>query len=108
MGLFTKDIRTFEDLFLHGLQDIYYAEHKITKALPDLVAHATDAQLKRGLKQHLNETKEQIERLDRAFQLLGQDARATKCYGIQGLIGEGDEVIANIADQNVLNAAVIA
>lgn len=108
MGLFTKDIRTFEDLFLHGLQDIYYAEHKIIKALSDLIAHAADAELKRGLKRHVTETKEQVERLERAFHLLGEEPRATKCYGVQGLLSEADEILGSIADQNVLNAAVIS
>jgi ferritin-like metal-binding protein YciE len=108
MGLFTKDILTLEDLFLHGLQDIYYAEHKIIRALPDLIAHASDAALKRGLKRHLSETNEQVERLERTFHLLGEKPRATKCYGIHGLISEADEVLGNIADQNVLNAAVIS
>ena len=108
MGLFSKDIKTFEDLFLHGLQDIYYAENKIIKTLPALIGHASDAELKRGLKQHLRETKGQVERLERAFQLLGEDARATRCYGIHGLISEGDEVMGNVADRGVLNAAVIS
>ena len=50
MGLFTKDIATFEDLFVHGLQDIYYAENQILKALPNLIEAATNPQLQRGLK----------------------------------------------------------
>lgn len=108
MGLFTKDIQTFEHLFLHGLQDIYYAEHKIIKALPGLIASASNAEVKGGLKQHLKETKEQVERLERVFHLLGEEPRATKCYGIHGLLSEGEEVMANIAERNVLNAAVIA
>ena len=108
MGLFTKDIHTFEDLFLHGLQDIYYAEHKIIKALPGLIERASDPALKRGLKRHLSETKEQVERIERAFHLLGEEPRATKCYGIHGLLSEGEEAMGNITDQNVLNAAVIS
>ncbi len=108
MGLFTKDIHTFEDLFLHSLQDVYYAEHKIIKALPGLIEHASDPALKRGLKRHLSETKEQVERIQRVFHLLGEEPRATKCYGIHGLLSEGEEAMGNITDQNVLNAAVIS
>ena len=108
MSLFARDIQTFEDLFLHGLQDVYYAEHKIIKALPGLIEHASDPALKRGLKRHLNETKEQVERLERAFHLLGEKPRATKCYGIHGLLSEGEEIMGNVAHRNVQNAVVIS
>jgi ferritin-like metal-binding protein YciE len=108
MGLFTKDIKTFEDLFLHGLKDIYYAENQIIKALPKLIESASDAELKRGLQQHLKETKHQVERLDEAFRLLDHEPEGTKCYGINGLLSEGDELLGNVADKKVLNAAVIA
>jgi ferritin-like metal-binding protein YciE len=108
MGLFSKDIKTFDDLFLHGLQDIYYAENKIINTLPALIDSASDSELKRGLKQHLRETRQQVERLERVFGLLGENPRATKCYGIHGLLSEGDEIMGNVADKDVLNAAVIA
>ena len=65
MGLFSKDIKTMEDMFLHGLQDIYYAEHQITKALPKMIEKATNRDLAAGLKAHLEETNSQIERLQR-------------------------------------------
>jgi ferritin-like metal-binding protein YciE len=53
LRLFSKDIKTLEDLFEHGLQDIYYAENQILKALPKLIEAATNLQLKKGLKDHL-------------------------------------------------------
>jgi ferritin-like metal-binding protein YciE len=108
MGLFSKDIKTFEDLFLHGLKDIYYAENQIVKTLPELIANASDSQLKQGLQQHLQETEHQVERLDQVFQLIGQEPEGTKCYGINGLLSEGDEIMGNVDDKKVLNAAVIA
>ena len=64
MGLFSKDIKTMEDMFLHGLQDIYYAEQQITKALPTMIEQATNRDLAAGLRAHLDETHKQIERLD--------------------------------------------
>ena len=67
MGLFTKDIKTLDDLFVHGLQDIYYAEHQITKALPKMAAQATDPQLRQGFETHLRETEGQIRRLEQVF-----------------------------------------
>ena len=108
MGLFTRDIKTFEQLFVHGLQDVYYAENRIVGALPKLIENASDGELKRGLRQHLEETKEQIEMLEKAFRMLDQEPTGTKCYGINGLISEGDEIIGNIDNKKVLDAAIIS
>src|SRR3977135_3654133 len=72
MGFFTKDIKTMDDLLLHGLQDIYYAEQQITKALPKMIDQATNRDLAQGLKNHLEETNKQIERLDQVFKKLGK------------------------------------
>jgi len=65
MGLFTKDIATMDDLLLHGLKDIYYAENQIIKSLPKLIEKATNRDLTKGLKDHLKETKNQVARLER-------------------------------------------
>ena len=108
MGLFTRDIKTFEQLLVHGLQDVYYAENRIVSALPKLIENASDGELKRGLRQHLEETKEQIELLEKAFRMLEQEAQGTKCYGINGLISEGDEIMGNVDNKKVLDAAIIA
>ena len=108
MGLFSKDIETLHDLFLHTLQDIYYAEHQITKALPKMIAKATDPQLKAGFEQHLSETEGQIQRLEQAFEALGETAKAVDCPAIDGIIKEANEVAADIADKAVLDAALIA
>ena len=58
MGLFSKDIKTLDDLFVHTLQDIYYAENQITKALPKMIEKATDPQLKQAFQTHLAETEQ--------------------------------------------------
>ncbi|UUL82770.1 YciE/YciF ferroxidase family protein [Sphingomonas qomolangmaensis] len=108
MGLFTKDIATFDDLFLHQLQDVYYAENQITKALPKMVAKATDAGLKAGFEQHLTETEGQIARLEQVFELLGEKAKAVTCPAIDGIIKEANETAGEIADKAVLDAALIA
>jgi len=75
MGLFSKDIKTMNDLFLHGLQDIYYAEDQLTKALPKMIDNATNRDRSQALSAHLEETKKQIERLDKVFEKLGQAQR---------------------------------
>lgn len=72
MGFFSRDIQTMEDLLLHGLRDIYYAEQQITKALPKMIEQATNRDLSQGLTSHLEETQKQIERLDQVFKKLGQ------------------------------------
>jgi len=72
MGLFSKDIATFEDLFLHQLQDVYYAENQITKALPRMIEKATDPALKAGFQTHLQETEGQIARLEQVFDSVGE------------------------------------
>ena len=56
MGLFTRDIKTMDDLFMHTLQDVYYAENKILKALPRMISQATEPELRQGLEMHLKET----------------------------------------------------
>jgi ferritin-like metal-binding protein YciE len=108
MGLFTKDIATLDDLFVHQLQDIYYAENQITKALPKMIAKATAPALKAGFEKHLTETEGQIARLERVFEMHGQKPKAVTCPAIDGIIKEANEVAGEIADKEVLDAALIA
>ena len=108
MGLFTKDIKTMDDLYLHVLQDIYYAENQIKKALPDMIEKATNRDLTAAFKAHLEETEKQIGRLEQAFQLLGKEPKATKCPAIDGIIDEANEVAGEIDNKKVLDAALIA
>jgi ferritin-like metal-binding protein YciE len=108
MGIFTKDITTLEDLFVHGLQDIYYAEQQITKALPKMIGQATNRDLVQGLKTHLEETAKQIERLDQVFAKLGRKPSGTDCPAIDGLIKEADSTAGEIDDKSVLDAAIVA
>ena len=107
MGLFTKDIQSMDDLLLHGLKDIYYAENQIVKALPKLIDKATNRELSKGLKDHLAETENQIARLDQVFQKLGEKPQGVKCPAIDGLISEADEVAGEVADKEVLDAAIV-
>jgi ferritin-like metal-binding protein YciE len=107
MGLFTKDIQSMDDLFLHGLQDIYYAEKQIVKSLPKLIDKATNRDLTQGLKAHLQETEKQVERLEQVFKKLGQQAKGVHCPAIDGLITEADELAAEVEDKEVLDAAIV-
>jgi hypothetical protein len=98
MGLFSSDIKSFEDLFLHTLQDIYYAENQITKALPTMIQKASDPQLRQGFETHLRETENQLRRLDQVFSMLGQSPKAVDCPAIDGIIEEAKEVAGEISD----------
>jgi ferritin-like metal-binding protein YciE len=107
MGLFTKDIKTMDDLFVHQLQDIYYAEKQLVKALPKMAEKATDRQLKQGFLSHLEETKTHVQRLEQVFQMHGVEVKAVDCPAIDGIIREADEVTGEVADKAVLDAALI-
>jgi ferritin-like metal-binding protein YciE len=108
MGIFTKDIKTMDDLLIHGLQDIYYAEQQIIKSLPKMIGKATNRDLVAGLKVHLEETNKQVERLQKVFETLGKKPSGTQCPAIDGIIKEADETAAEIEDKTVLDAALVA
>ncbi len=108
MGWFSSDIDTFDELFVHTLQDIYYAEHQIVKALPDMVEKASDAELKKGFRSHLRQTHGQIKRLDRVFRMIKSVPQGTKCPAIDGILEEANEIAGEIENKTVLNAALIA
>jgi ferritin-like metal-binding protein YciE len=108
MGFFTKDIQSMDDLYLHVLQDIYYAENQIKKALPDMIEKATNRELTAIFKAHLEETEKQIGRLEQAFQLLGREPKGTSCPAIDGIIKEANEVAGECQNKHVLDAALLA
>ena len=108
MGLFSKDIKTMDDLFVHQLQDVYYAEKQIHKALPKMIEKATDQGLRGGLEAHRGETEGHIRRLEQVFKQHGVEAKAVNCPAIDGILKEADEVAGEVADKEVLDAAIVA
>ncbi len=108
MGLFSKDIKTMDDLFLHMVQDIYYAEQQILKSLPDMIELATNRDLTASLRAHKDETQKQIERLEQVFKALGEEPKGTNCPAIDGIIKEANELTGEIDDKQVLDAAIVA
>jgi ferritin-like metal-binding protein YciE len=108
MGLFTKDIKTMDDLFVHTLRDIYYAENQIVKALPEMIEKAGDPALRQGFEGHLAETKGQVRRLEEVFRLHGKDPSGVDCPAIDGIIDEAEDVAGEVDDPRVLDAALIA
>jgi ferritin-like metal-binding protein YciE len=108
MGLFTKDIKNMDDLFVHTLRDIYYAENQIVKALPDMIEKSGDPALRQGFESHLAETKGHVRRLEEVFRLQGKDPSGVDCPAIDGIIDEADDVAGEVDDPRVLDAALIA
>jgi ferritin-like metal-binding protein YciE len=86
-------IKTFDDLFLHMLKDVYYAERQILKALPKMAKAAEDQSLADSFKLHRDQTQVQIERLQQVFEALGKRAQGVTCEAINGLIEEAEELI---------------
>jgi ferritin-like metal-binding protein YciE len=108
MGIFTKDIKTLDDLFVHGLQDLYYAEQQILKSLPDMIEKATDRNLKSGLKDHLKQTENHVARLEQVFTMHGAEQKGVDCPAIDGILEEAEEISGEVDDKEVLDAAIIA
>ena len=108
MGIFTKDIKTMDDLFVHTLRDIYYAESQIVKALPDMIEKASDPQLRQAFQSHLGETKNHVKRVEQVFKMHGVDIKGVDCPAIDGIIEETNDVAGEVDNKQVLDAALIA
>jgi ferritin-like metal-binding protein YciE len=105
-----KDMKpnSLRELYAEQLKDLYDAEHQIIKALPKMIESAQAEELKDALNEHLDVTKEQARRLEQIFKNLGEKTKAEKCKGMQGIIQEGNELIGQIEDEDVRDAAIIA
>ena len=100
--------KTMNDLLLLTLQDVYYAERQILKALPKLAKASENEELKNALMHHREETQGQVERLLKAFDALGKRARGQTCEAINGLIEEGDEIVEEFEQGPVRDAGIVA
>src|SRR5262245_49853298 len=110
MALFTssKELNSFETLFVDQLRDLYDAEQRLTKALPKMADAAHNSALKAAFQHHLRETQNQVSRLERVFQMVGQSAETETCEAMKGLLAEGEEAIKAKGDPDVKDAALIA
>ena len=99
---------TLHDLFVQELRDLYSAENQIIKALPKMAKAASSDELRRGFEEHLEQTKEHVERLEQIFEKLGVRASGKKCKAIEGLIEEGKELMEMDAEPAVLDAGLIS
>lgn len=108
MALFSKDIKTMDDLFLHTLQDVYYAEKKIVNSLPKMIEKATAGDLRQGFERHLEQTRGHVDRLEQVFEMHGAKPKTVNCPAIDGIVKEAEEVAGEVADAEVLDAALAA
>jgi len=101
-------MKTLNDLMLTFMQDVYYAERQILKALPKMVKAAQNEELKQALLHHREETQGQVERLQKAFEALGKRAQGKTCEAINGIIEEGEEGVEELPEGVLRDAAIVA
>ena len=107
MALFSMSVDNLHKLFVEQLRDLYDGEQQITEALPKLIEKANDQKLKSALQEHLQVTRNQIQRLDRIFKELGEKPSGETCKGMKGVIAEGDSLVGKGSDPAVIDASII-
>ncbi len=95
-------------LFVDSLKDIYWAENALLAALPKMMANATSQSLASAIKDHINVTSNQVERLEKVFDLIGEKAEGKKCQAMAGLIKEGEEILMETVPGPVRDAGIIS
>lgn len=101
-------IASLDDLFIHTLEDVYFAENLLAKKLPEMAKKASAAPLKAAFEDHLAETKTHITRLNEVFKALGKKPSAEECPAIEGIIEEAEELLEEISNAKTADAALIA
>lgn len=107
MGLLYENFETLEDLFLHELEDIYDAENRLTKTLPQMAAVSNSPLLRQAFEEHAAETENHVKRLEQVFQILGKKPTRETCPAMKGLIAEGNAIASARGDDDVRDAGLI-
>ena len=102
------ELNTLRDLYVDELKDLWSAEKQLVKALPKMAKAANDPELSKAFMTHLRQTEQQVKRLEQVFEDLGESPRGKKCVGMEGLIEEGQELIQERPDPDVLDAGLIS
>ena len=102
------ELATLKDLYIEQLRDLYSAETQLCEALPKMAAAATNSELKRSFEQHLEETKQQREEVEKLIRAEGENPEGHECKAMKGLIAEGAELMKEDADPDVMDAGLIA
>lgn len=100
-------LKTLRDLLVDELRDLHNAENQLLKALPKMAKAASHEDLKEGFNEHLQQTQEHVDRLDRAFKILGANAKGKTCHAMKGLVEEGAEAIEADAPDAIRDAQLI-
>ncbi len=101
-------LNSLQDLYVSELKDLYDAEHRIIKALPKMAESASSPDLRNAFNHHLEQTRNQVSRLEQIFRMLNEPAKAQKCKGVEGIIDEGEDMMDEDAPPAVRDAALIA
>jgi ferritin-like metal-binding protein YciE len=103
-----SEMDSLRELYVEGIKDLYSAENQILKGLPRMIKAASHAQLKRAFTKHEAETRKQVKRLEQIARELGEKPTGKKCVGMEGLIQEAKELLAEKPEPNVLDAGLIS
>jgi ferritin-like metal-binding protein YciE len=101
-------IESLEKLFIHELKDLHSAENQILEALPKMAQKASHPELRQAFEQHHRQTEEQVQRLEQIFDTLDEKPGGHTCKGIEGLIQEGEDLMADVEDDDTRDAGMIA
>src|SRR3954454_9855226 len=107
IGATTMKLESLETLYVEELRDIYNAENQLIKALPKMAKAASSPELKQAFEDHLEQTKEHVERLDEIFEKLDKKPTGKTCQAMKGLVEEGSEMVEHEGEEHVLDAGLI-
>jgi ferritin-like metal-binding protein YciE len=100
--------QALKELYVDELKDIYNAENQLVKALPKMAKAATSEELRTGFEEHLEQTHGHVQRLEQIFKALGEKPSGKKCKGMEGLVAEGQEMMGEDFEDDVMDAALIS
>ena len=100
--------QALKELYIDELKDIYNAENQLVKALPKMAKAATSDELRTGFEEHLEQTRGHVQRLEQIFKALGEKPSGKKCKGMEGLVAEGQEMMGEDFEDDVMDAALIS
>ena len=101
-------LESLRDLYLEQLKDLYSAENQLIDALPKMADAASAPELKNAFREHLNQTRQHVERLEKIFQTLNEKPKGETCEGMKGLVKEGETMIKMKGEPEVIDAGLIA
>jgi ferritin-like metal-binding protein YciE len=100
--------QALKELYIDELKDIYNAENQLVKALPKMAKTANSKELRTGFEEHLEQTRGHVQRLEQIFKELGEKPSGKKCKGMEGLLAEGQEIMGEDFEDDVMDAALIS